>query len=240
MAPEKEIHFFDLHFERGVEWYRTHFSGAKDEIAVGEASPLYLYHPEAVPRMTHVIPTAKLVAVLRDPVERAYSHYWYNRSRGNEPLDFLDAIEAESDRLREPGNRALFAYLDRSRYGQQLQRVCRYFPRSALHVLLFEDLRDSPQRAFRSLCQFIGVDDGFVPSRLHRPFNVFVSLRTRNLIQRMPRLVGRVLGRINTRRSAAYPAMNPEVRARLVEEFAEERAAVALFLGRDLSEWERM
>lgn len=240
LAPGKELHFFDWNFERGVDWYRSHFAEVQRETAIGEATPLYLYEPEAIPRMFEVVPTAKLIAVLRDPVERAYSHYWHTRAKGNEPLEFAEAIEAEAARLKDPANRASYSYLDRGRYSEQLQHVCRFFSREALRVLLFEDLRDSPLPTFRSLCRFLGVDDGLVPSTLDQPFNTFVQFRSprlRNLMLRAPAPLRHALGRLNTRRGAEYPAMEPGLRKRLDEHYAEERVTLTQFLNRDLSEW---
>jgi hypothetical protein len=77
VAPEKEINFFERGYvwNRGVDWYASRFEGAGDALAVGEASPSYMYWPTAIERMASVVPDARLIALLRDPVERAYSHY---------------------------------------------------------------------------------------------------------------------------------------------------------------------
>src|SRR5919106_2306555 len=75
LAPTKEIHFFDLKYERGLDWYGTHFSGANGAPAVGEATPSYVYLRDAVDRMAATVPDARIVVTLRNPVDRAYSHF---------------------------------------------------------------------------------------------------------------------------------------------------------------------
>lgn len=80
----KEIHYFDVHFEKGPEWYKRKFSGAKKEHAVGEATQSYMYLDYVPPRIASLLPDARLIAILRNPVDRAYSHYWFHRALGVE------------------------------------------------------------------------------------------------------------------------------------------------------------
>src|SRR4051794_20653441 len=105
----KEVHFFTLEYERGLAWYRSHFptrltvASTRRRLGVdmiaGEATPYYLFHPLAPYRVQAVLPEARLIAVLRDPVDRAYSHYQHEVALGVETLGFAEAVEAESDRL---------------------------------------------------------------------------------------------------------------------------------------------
>ena len=126
---DKEIQFFSVEWSRGIDWYRCHFGPTGDGRLNFEASPYYLYHPCAPVRAASVLPKAKLIALLRDPVSRAWSHYHHNLRLGLEPLSFADAIAAEPERLAGEAERlqadptaVSFAhrhhsYLDRSRYG---------------------------------------------------------------------------------------------------------------------------
>jgi hypothetical protein len=97
----KELHFFDTNFDRGLDWYRQQFSGADAAAAkaAGEATPTYMYDETAMSRMAETVPDARLIAILRNPVDRAYSHYWMNRSLDREDLLFPVAIETEAERL---------------------------------------------------------------------------------------------------------------------------------------------
>ena len=84
IAPQKEIHYFDLNYPRGIDWYRQQFSNVDREVAVGDATPSYVYLEEAVARMTETVPDARVIVLLRHPVDRAYSHYWLRRALGAE------------------------------------------------------------------------------------------------------------------------------------------------------------
>ena len=243
-SPKKEIHFFDFNHDKGTDWYRAFFAGSDAAKAAGEATPSYMYVAEAVPRMAALVPDAKLVAILRDPVERAYSHYWHERALGRERLGFAEAIAAEPGRLRSPDPvaRARAAYLDRGRYAEQLERLAEHFPRDAIHVMLLEDLQKEPRRIYADLCRFLGVDEGFVPDGLTERHNVSRSLRSltlRRVTGRLPRdsRFAAWLRRVN-RRGQGYPPMDAEVRARLREEFRKPNADLARWLGRDLSAWD--
>jgi hypothetical protein len=146
LAPGKEIHYFDSHLDEGLDWYKAKFAGATTERTIGEATPNYMYFGEGLNRMAEVIPEARLVAILRNPVDRAYSHYWHERVRGREKLEFADAIAAEPARLATGDPQAIqcHSYVDRGRYLPQLQRVCELYPREAILVILFDDLCAAP------------------------------------------------------------------------------------------------
>jgi hypothetical protein len=113
----KEVHFFDHHFGRGLDWYRAWFEEAGAVPAVGEASPTYMHNEGAWLRMARTLPDARLIAILRDPGDCAYSHYWHNVRWGREPLSFREALAAEFRRLLEapPGRKGRYAYVDRGR-----------------------------------------------------------------------------------------------------------------------------
>lgn len=241
MPDRKELRFFDDNFDRGREWYQRQFREAADQPAIGEATPNYMYQAEAIDRMAYVVPKARLIAILRNPVDRAYSHYWMNRVRGYESLEFGEAIAAEPRRLAsgDPSARIGQSYLDRGRYHQQLLHVSRYFPRESLHVIVLEDLWRAPAETYRRVCRFIGATLDFSPPNLGAPIGHFVELRSRTLFRinkKLPRPLRRVGGRMNARK-APYPPMDPALRADLVESFRDENDALAAWLGRDLSVW---
>jgi hypothetical protein len=173
-----------------------------------------------------------------------------NRVRGWEPLDFGDAIAAEPERMapNNPNRRRdrHQSYLERGRYLTQLQRVCQFYPREALMVLLYEDLRDAPLETYQSVCRFLQISDTFTPPNLGRVFNPYVSFRSLKLRKISRRIaVGhlkplrRVIDRRNERTRTPYPPMDPLLRAELQRQFAEDNAALAAWLGRDLSHWNR-
>lgn len=242
MAEQKEVRFFDRHADRGLAWYEQQFEMAGDAVAVGEATQTYLYDPEAQDAMAAAVPDAKLIAILRDPVDRAYSHYWLNRERGKEPLSFADAIAAEPQRLdtTDKGARFVYSYLDRGRYVHQLDRLCERYPRSALHVLLLDDFRADPVAAYRGVCTFLEVDTSFVPPTIDRSINAFRhvwSPALRRLGKRLPSPLGRAIARLNSS-AGSYEPLDSTLRERLRAGFAADTAALSTWLGRDLSDWD--
>ena len=135
IAPlRKEVHYFDLNLARGESWYRANFGREGQGGLNIDSSPYYLFHPQVPQRAHALVPGAKLVVLLRDPVRRAYSHYWHERDKGREPLSFEDAIAAEPDRVERDHERLArgeivrseahqyFSYLARGRYAEQLER----------------------------------------------------------------------------------------------------------------------
>jgi hypothetical protein len=165
----KEVHFFDLHYERGEAWYRAHF-GKIDRPGVNiDASPYYLFHPAVPARLHAMLPDARLLVLLRDPVRRAYSHYWHERDKGHERLSFEDAIAAEPERVEAAHERLArgeigrsldhqyFSYLARGRYVEQLERWFARFPRRQFHVMRFEDLARDPLGTLNGTLGFLGL-----------------------------------------------------------------------------------
>jgi len=242
MARNKELHYFTDRFDRGIDWYRHQFAGGAGYATVGEATPTYMYDPIAVERMAAVLPDAKLVAVLRNPVDRAYSHYWHQVEKGRETVSFAEAVAAEADRIagRSGWDRRAWAYVDKGRYREQLKCVCALYPRDALHVILFEDLRDHPDAAFASVCEFLGVDADHAPPTLGRVVNPHIRVRSewvRRTTRTLPKRLRDLVGRVNAP-PTEYPPMDPETRAMLTRRFKPENDALAAWLERDLSVWD--
>lgn len=243
MATEKEIHFFDLHYKRGLDWYATRFASARAEQQLGEATPIYMYDREAFGRLAAALPEVRLIVILRNPIDRAYSHYWRAvEHRGEETLSFEAALSAESERVAHLTGfpAAQLAYAARGRYAEQLEMVFRRFPRERVLVLRFENLINQSEETFRLACHHIGVSESFVPEglgRVHLPGNGVRSLTLHRLFRMIPgrlRVPFRLLNR-----TKGYPPMNPDTRARLVEEFRPWNARLGALLGEDFSDWDK-
>lgn len=240
IPPEKEVRFFDRHFDEGMPWYEDRFARAPAGAIVGEASPGYMYHHSARERMAEALPDARLVAILREPVERAYSHYWLNRSLGIEPLSFAQAVDREPIRLANGERPDAFGYLARGRFLAQLQAVCEHYERDRLLVLLFDDLQGDPGGTYRRTCAFLGIDQTYEPRALGRPINPYVQFRSlpvRGAARDLPSPARRLLERVNTRRSVSYPPLDPELQAELRSRFRDENRQLEIWLGRDLHAW---
>jgi hypothetical protein len=239
MPAKKELHYFDWNPERGDDWYRSQFAGATSSAKAGEATPIYIVYREAMERLAATCPEARLLAVLRNPVDRAYSHYMYNRMLGFEPLSFVDGLAAEDSRTTGVTDRRTFDYVARGRYLQQLERVCELYPRESLRVIIFEDLVRDPAGTYREVCRFLGVDETFEPSNLGERMNSHAEYRSK-LLARVSRALPGPLARVTrqlNRRETRYAPMDPEVRRVLEERFAPDNEALAAWLGTDLPRW---
>ncbi|NYH88735.1 hypothetical protein F4554_001373 [Actinopolymorpha rutila] len=186
----KGVNYFDLGYHRGPEWYRGHFplrvtarrraagahlpvpgsaSGAPEPQAM-ESSGYYLYHPLALPRIRQDLPDVRLIVMLRDPVERAYSAYKHGLARGfeTEPT-FEGALELEESRLAGEEQRLRtdpsyvshshrhHAYLTRGRYVEQLRRLYDVFDPGQVHVVASEDFSTRPEPVFAGILDFLGL-----------------------------------------------------------------------------------
>ncbi len=241
IAPGKELHFFDRHFDMGVDWYRSQFKRAGEATRLAEATPNYLHEPEAIERISQVIPEVKLLIILRNPVDRAYSHYWHNQSRGKESLSFAEAIEAEQARISsDKANRAFYSYASRGHYITQLDEVLSRFRRSALHVEIAEEFFSDPERRLPIIFRFLDIDPTFVPSKVDERINRFVefrSVRLRAFSKRLPGVAAGVIGRLNVRSGSDYPPMEPIVRAHLESVFERSNQRLATLLDRTGPIW---
>jgi hypothetical protein len=221
-ALTKEVHFFDVRFEKGARWYRAYFPlrmrAAAERIRrrpylTGEASPYYLFHLHVPSRVASILPDIKLIALLRNPVDRAYSHYQHERRRGFETLSFEEAIAQESARIEPEIERMLmdeqynsynhqhYSYLARGIYVDQLERWMRVFPREQLLILISEQLYAEPAATVAQVMRFLGAP---------------------------------AWARIAHRRHSApaYPRLDAAMRERLAEYFKQHNCRLSDFLGR--------
>jgi hypothetical protein len=179
----KGVHYFDMNYNHGLAWYRAHFPLARTAGAVGtpltfESSPYYLFHPLAAERIAADLPGVKLIVLVRDPVERAYSAHAHEFARGFETESFESAIDLEADRLRgeseritaDPGylsrSHQHHAYRARGQYAEQLDRLERLFGRADIHVVDSGDFFTKPEPVYDGVLDFLGL-----PSRGYPQFD---------------------------------------------------------------------
>ncbi len=179
LAVRKEVHFFDDHYDAGINWYRAHFPLYLQRMArrmvgrklvTGEASPYYLFHPLAARRAAEWVPGARLVLLLRHPVDRAYSQYQQARLDGLEDLPFETAIDQEPSRLEGEEARLAagelveslphkqYSYLARGHYAEQLEVWLDQFARERLLILSSEALFTTPEATMNRVCTFLGLE----------------------------------------------------------------------------------
>ena len=182
----KEVHFFDLNYPRGAKWYRSHFPvGARRRLRsllrgrhlhATDATPYYMLHPRAAFRASHLIPRARIIVLLRDPVDRAYSHYHHEVRLGKESLTFEDALAAEPSRiagevrrleaepLYEGFNYQHFTYLERGIYSDQIRRWLNYFRPDQFLVLSSEQFFEDPAGEYRKVLKFLSLPSWDLPA----------------------------------------------------------------------------
>jgi hypothetical protein len=221
----KGVHYYDSQYARGLRWYRSHFPlqvggrqlarpGIQPAIS-GDASPYYLFHPLAAERLARDFPDVRIVIFLRDPVERAYSHFKERIHHHGETLSFEAALDAEQVRLRgeaeriaaEPGYHSVehenHSYLAQGRYLDMLPRWFGLFPRAQFHIAASENFYGDPERHVNEVWAFLGLAPGKLRSRIRHNY--------------LP-----------------APDIQPETRRRLQEALADHNRGLEELLGRSL------
>lgn len=186
---EKEVHYFDGglqanidNYAKGLNWYRANFpckSYVGADGVVGEATPLYMFHPLVPERLAKVIPNVKIISILRNPTERAISHYFHEKKKGYEILPISAALKIEEDRISE-SLRTLnfnskefihFSYKSRGLYKEQLARYYSCFPNLNIHIIESSDFQENPNAVLKRVFEFLGIDAQFKVKDL-QPQNV--------------------------------------------------------------------
>jgi Sulfotransferase domain len=174
MRPEPKFFLDDDAYARGLDYYEQHcFPGSRAGVR-GEKSTSYIESEVAAQRIMTLLPDALVVVVLRDPVQRALSNYAFTVAHGNENLDIGEALRASATGERhwdhDQFSVSPYAYLQRGRYADYLERYVRHVPRAQIHVVMFEDLVEN-HGAITELYRRLGVDSTFEPSGLGVPVN---------------------------------------------------------------------
>jgi hypothetical protein len=268
MSPVKETSFFATEGKRldfcgpGDEWwlhnavtdlqaYFALFQGVTHERAIGEASPIYLYIPESSERIRHYLPETKLIAILRDPVERAYSNFLHLVRDGREPFtDFVQALQAEESRIHRNWGWG-WHYLRKGFYYAQVKRYYDLFDQNQIRIYLYEDFNTSPASTLQDIFDFLDVDRNFVQPNISIRANVSAIPRNKalhNFLGR-PYLIKNILKpflparfRRHTasfikKRNISKPKLPVEIRRQLIQSYREDILKLQDLIQHDLSKW---
>jgi hypothetical protein len=239
-AATKEVHFFDDFYTRGLDWYRAQFAATTYKYYIeslrrrcfitGEASPYYIFHPHAPRRIAQVLAHVKIIALLRNPIDRAYSQHWLEVKGKYETLPFEEAIKREPERIAGEREKMLddenyhsfnyrrYTYLTRGIYVDQLQHWMSYFPREQFLILKTEDLHNDLPGIMRQTLEFLGVrGDQIDTNKDYKKYKVPSKKGFRNKDE--------------------APKMDAKLRSYLVEYFRPHNARLFEFIGRDF-EWD--
>jgi hypothetical protein len=210
MARKKELRFFDQD-DKPLDYaaYEASFDAKPDAVAQGESTPSYIYWPSAPGRLHAYNPAMKVISLLRNPIARAFSQWRMEVERGDEDTDFSSAIRTEAGRLAISNNRMKKrrSYVDRGRYGVQIKRLLRTFPRDQLFFVKTEDFSEDRDGTVSDVLDFLGVDN--------IALDTSTRFKTTHYAGKMPE----------------------EDRVFLRDAFADDTAVVERLLGWDCSDW---
>lgn len=228
-ATVKEVGYFDRYYQKGLPWYRSQFPSAfrkiyarfvrRENFLTGEASTGYILNPHSLRRIAAIVPEAKLILMLRNPVDRAYSHYQHMLRLKREPLSFEEAAERERERIEQTWQHMLadenyhnldiarYAYLKTGLYIDQVRVLLRYFPKERVLIIKNEEFDADPAAIVRQVLEFLGVE-------IQEPLNY---------------------SRHNT---GEYPDMDARVRKNLIDYFRPHNQQLYELLGVNY-DWER-
>ncbi|NEQ36351.1 MAG: sulfotransferase [Okeania sp. SIO3I5] len=235
-----------------INSYRSLFDAVTTEKAIGEASTVYIYSKKVPEKIRHYIPDAKIIAILRDPAERAFSHYLFWSSQGFEPhtdYNFAKALEVENKRIQE-GWSDNWHYVQRGFYYQQLRRYYEIFTPQQIKVYLYEDLLADKTTLSQDIFRFLEVDDRFVPD-FQRSFKQTTVPKNRNLNillnrpnplkaiakQLIPTSIRKKIGDSLKEKNQGKPKLSPKIRQQLIAVYREDILQLQDLIGKDLSSW---
>lgn len=266
MSPIKEPGFFDFEDHppdfKGprdqvlyastlskLDDYVKLFDGVTDEVAIGEATTWYLYSQRAPYRIKHHVPEAKLIAILRNPVDRAFSAYMHAVRDDREHLDFEAALEAEDQRIAD-GWEYLWHYKSIGQYSKQLSHYFSIFDANQIRVYLYEDLCNNPEGLLKDIFGYLGVDSTFQPevfTRLNlsgkkKSQALDALLKDSNPVKRFLKpLIPVKLRKQMANRARVFNSAQSEcpqvIRKKLMKDFREEVLTLQELINRDLSHW---
>ncbi len=233
MSSPKELNFFikKRNWERGLDWYESHFRA--DRKVLGEASPNYTNYPRfkgVAHRMHTVLPDARLIYLVRDPIDRIVSAYLHNRNKGRIDGPLEEIVTARGS-----------TYLRRSRYHRQVRRFTRFYPKSQLLIVEREDLLDDRRETLAGVFRFLRVDDAFWSPK-YEQLRHETSTQPRTALGRArdrvsPDLARRVESKVTGAGTVERPLVSEELRERLTTKLKPDIDRFREFTGRDFAHW---
>jgi hypothetical protein len=235
LPPQKQTYFFDVSYDKGIDWYLANFTGATPKhLAVGEIATGYS-QDHAVPRLAEHFPHVKILLAMRNPSERAYSFY-QSRAVGEGWQNIREAVAAQP------------AILEQGKYIDQIEHLLKYYDREKLQLLFYDDLHQDDKAYLRSILEFLQVDTNYESPQLGRMVQVAAFPRVRRIMRRLKlgwlvdfvskSPIGDMLRKqIKSRGVKRYAGMDADTRAFLDNFYRPYNQRLQSFSGRDLSGW---
>lgn len=244
IPDHKELNFFSNHWHKGIDWYSEQFSDCSEVSMIGEASTTYTWpSPHDIPARIHqTIPKVKLIYIIRNPIDRAFSHYQYNKYRGNESRTFIKALKEVP------------LYLSASDYLMWIKKYLVYFHETNFHLMFLEDLYNNPSVTIKDCYSFLGVDNNFVPKSINIKTNKSINLENPmyfRIMKYIYRNIRKPVDKLLSEQTKAKlrdsfhlilstgekPDMSNQEREFLLDIFTEQINYLEIFLGKDLDIW---
>lgn len=267
MSDPKEPLFFEAEYHKGFEYYyNKYFLHCRGERIIGEARHRNLYLPYVAERIGRSVPNAKLIVIVRNPVDRAYSHWWHWYSRGREPLSFRDAIYEDIRRIEsgitfegeegaqlwernfdfEIKRNEFRTYVDSGYYSQQIRRYLKHFPEDHLKVIFMEDLVRNPQAIMLELYSFLGVKaaDREMDFKPHNVALGRTALRLMKHVEKfnvhnvLPHRIKNIGKKLLYMTGATKKRIDPSTKKVLIDHYYPYNRDLEKLTGRDLSHWD--
>lgn len=246
----QEPHFFSKDYHLGNDYYLNLFNNLDRNKIIGEKSVSYMTDKQVASRIHDHFPDVKLLFVLRNPIDRAYSQYKANIQRGTEYLTFKNAIKHE--KLRKLIFKNNYAYLERGYYYKMLKNYYDIFPKKQIHIIIYEKFLTHPDECMQKICSFLGVDDSFIPSlNMSKKYNE--SIRPKFKLPQFFVMLYRKYSPLSMRKgfidslilklesvnrvSTPFPKVETDLRKELMDLFDFPNKQLQQLTGSDLSVW---
>lgn len=254
MAGKKELWFFfdDRVWSRGTDWYRHQFNQHRGEKIIGEATPLYFYSEKALDRIAKTIPDVMLVFIFRNPVDRAFSHYWHNMKKLKDETSFEKAIDEDIKGKRiEELARGSVRYFELGCYYRYLIKWYDRFPKKNIFTVIFEEMISKWDVVLSELYSFLGIDTSFITDKeVNTNKGRYFRFKWMSWLYKESRIKAMLTGKMpasiqmgvkRLRDDLAFTGKNPrmsrEMKEMLLSAYFEEIKRLETLSGRDLSVW---
>jgi len=249
---KKELHYFDRVENVSLKEYRSKFKGNSEYKL--DITPIYMFYPNCIEKIKKIIPSKdlKIIIILRNPIERALSHYYMSRRRGYETFTFSQAFEQEINRMKQCDFAFReFSYFERGKYFKQVSKILKNFDRNNVKVLLFDDLIKDPQKTLDEVCEFIEISKIQAKTiHLNKSFDVKSTMIHRMLIEHskavsktlkaiLPENLYNSLKKLYYKINAKEPKkeIEPEFYEELKEYYREDLMKLENLINKNLSKW---
>lgn len=230
------IHYFDMNYNKGMQWYHQHLQNGEKKVTF-DPTYTYIRDKESPKRIYDYNPDAKIMFTARNPLERAFSHYWHEKKKDRFNFTFDEVFK----------NYDLYTnWVEPGMYAMHYNRYQEYFPKEQIKILFFDDLNDNPKKFFQEVCEFCEIDSSFTPSVLEKKVNATGTFKSFREREREKKLINIPFINLAVRAKNKFftkgyketlKAIDSKVKIELIDVFYSDICELEQITGRDLSKW---